>query len=112
MLIRSAILTVPGALSIVLAVLVAFLAYRVIQGTRAYFRFRGSRILTCPETQNAAVVKVAAESAAFQAIVDEPCLRLSNCSRWPIRKEYGQDCLRHIEPASSELRFSAACRPS
>jgi hypothetical protein len=101
------------ALSIVaLAALTAYLGSRVIHGTRVYFRFRGTRLVTCPETHKAAVVEVAARSMAMQAILDEPCLRLSECSRWPMRGGCGQDCLRQIETRPSELRFSAACRAS
>ena len=82
------------------------LAYRVIHGIRVYFRFRGTRLVTCPETHQAAVVEVAARSMGMQAILDEPCLRLSECSRWPMRGGgCGQDCLRQIEARPSELRI-------
>ena len=102
-----------GEIAIVLfALLATYLGYRVIQGIRVYFRFRGARLVTCPETHEAAVVEVAARSMAMQAILDEPCLRLSECSRWPIRRGCGQDCLTQIEGRSSELRISAAWRAS
>ncbi len=35
---------------VVLAVVVAYLRYRVIHGIRVYFRFRGTRLVICPET--------------------------------------------------------------
>ncbi len=53
------------------------------------------------------MVEVAARSMGMQAILDKPCLRLSECSRWPMRGDCGQDCLRQIEACPSELRFSA-----
>ena len=95
---------------VLFALAAIFLGYRVIQGIRVYFRFRGSRLVTCPETHEAAVVQVAARSMAMQAIVDEPCLSLSECSRWPMRRGCGQDCLRQIEARPSELRISTAWR--
>jgi hypothetical protein len=97
------------AMSVLGVVAAAYLGYRVLQGIRVYWRFRGTRLLTCPETHTDAVIEVAARSMGRQAIMDEPCLRVSQCSRWPMRRECGQDCLRQIEGRSPELRFCAAC---
>lgn len=97
---------------VVLAMVTAYLGYRAIHGIRVYFRFRGTRLVTCPETHQAAVVEVAARSMGMQSILGEPCLRVSECSRWPMRGSCGQDCLRQIEARPSELRFSAACKAS
>ena len=97
---------------VMLAMVAVYLGYRVIHGIRVYFRFRGTRLVTCPESHEAAVVEVAARSMGMQAILDEPCLRLSECSRWPMRGGCGQDCLRQIEARRSELRISAAWRAS
>jgi hypothetical protein len=107
MLVLGAVLAI-----VVLAVVKAYLGYRVIHGIRVYFRFRGTRLVTCPETQRAAVVGVAATSMGMHAILGEPCLRLSECSRWPMRGGCGQECLRQIEARPPESRFSAACRAS
>ena len=95
---------------VVLGLEVPYWAYRVIHGIRVYFRFRGTRLVTCPETHKPAVVQVAARSMGMQAVLDEPCLRLSECSRWPMRQGCGQDCLRQIEARPSEMRISAAWR--
>jgi hypothetical protein len=97
---------------VVFAMLAAYLGYRVIHGIRVYFKFRGTRLVTCPETNEAAMVEVAAGSMGMQAILDEPCLRLSECSRWPMRRGCGQNCLRQIEARPSELRISAAWKAS
>ena len=97
---------------VVLAVVKAYLGIRVIHGIRVYFRFRRTKLVTCPETHKAAVVKVAARSMGMQAILDEPCLRISECSRWPMREGCGQDCLRQIQAHPSELRISSAWRAS
>jgi hypothetical protein len=97
---------------ITLAVVAAYLGYRVIHGMRVYFKFRGTRLVTCPETHQAAIVEVAARSMGMQGILDEPCLRVSECSRWPMRAGCGQDCLRQFETRESELRFLSRLKHS
>ena len=97
---------------VVLGLELPYWGYRLIQGIRVYFRFRGTRLVTCPETHKPAVVELAARTMAMQAIMDEPCLRLSECSRWPMREGCGQDCLREIEARPTELRISSAWRTS
>ena len=87
-------------LTIIIAVIVlagALFVYRVVPGVRAYFKFRGTRLVTCPETQEAAAVDVAAGEAALGGLFNEPTLRLHECSRWPERQNCGQDCLSQIE---------------
>lgn len=97
---------------VVLAMLAAYLLQHVIHGIRVYFRFRGSRLVTCPETHQAAMVEVDAKSMGMQAILGSPCLQLSECSRWPMREDCGQDCLRQIEARPTEFKFIAAYRAS
>jgi hypothetical protein len=85
---------------VILAVLVLALGlfvFRAIPGVRAFFQYRGKRLVTCPETQKAAAVEVAAGEAAVGAFLTEPTLRLHECSRWPERAGCGQDCLQQIE---------------
>jgi len=95
-----------------LALAAGYLGYRLLRGIRVYYRFRGTRLVTCPEIHKPAMVRVAARSVAMQTILDQPCLRVAECSRWPMREGCGQDCLTQIEPRSSELRFSVACKAS
>ncbi len=64
---------------------------------RAYRRFRGTRVITCPETGCAAAVEVDEKHAAATSAVGETELRLSSCSRWPEREGCGQECLSQIE---------------
>ena len=87
-------------LTILIAVLVSavlLFVFRAVPGIQAYFRFRGQRLVTCPETQSPAAVEVAAREAALGGFVNEPTLRLKECSRWPERQGCGQDCLQQIE---------------
>ena len=62
----------------------------------AFFRFRGRRKLLCPETGNSAIVRIGALHAAASGLLDDPDLRVIDCSRWPERQDCGQDCLRRI----------------
>jgi len=97
---------------VLLAMVAAYLGHRAIHGIRVYFRFRGTRLVTCPEMRQAAVVEVAASSMGMQAILNEPRLRLRECSRWPMRKDCGQDCLRQIEAHESEEKFLSRLKHS
>jgi hypothetical protein len=82
---------------VVLVLAVVLFVSRAIPGVRAYFQYRGRRIVTCPETSTAAAVTVAASEAAAGAFLSEPTLRLKECSRWPEREGCGQDCLKQVE---------------
>lgn len=89
-----------GTILLVLAVLalaVGLFVFRAIPGIRAYFEYRGKRLITCPETQTTEAVDVAASEAAMSAFLAEPTLRLKQCSRWPERQDCGQECLQQIE---------------
>jgi hypothetical protein len=75
-----------------------YLALRAL--VRTYLRYRGTRVVTCPETTAPAAVDVDAVFAAMsQASLGSPVLRLVACSRWPERQDCGQACLAQIEAA-------------
>jgi hypothetical protein len=82
---------------VVLALAAGLCLSRAVRGIRAYFKFRGQRLVTCPETQQAAAVAVGARKAALVAFLKAPRLRLVECSRWPERENCGQACLKQIE---------------
>jgi hypothetical protein len=96
--------------AVILVLEAPYWGYRAIQGMRIYLKFRGTKLVTCPETHKPAVVEVAARSMGMQAILGEPTLRLSSCSRWPMCQGCGQDCLRQIEDRPTHVRMSAAWR--
>ncbi len=80
-----------------LAILVVgFLSARAL---RAYLKYRGKRLITCPENHRPAAVEVDASRAAGSALVAKPELRLRECSRWPEKHGCGQMCLHQIEQA-------------
>jgi phage gp46-like protein len=79
-----------------------YFLFRAIRGIRAYFKLRGARLVTCPENQQTAAVEVDAKQAAREAMSHAPQMRLSECSRWPERKDCGQQCLSQIELAPED----------
>jgi len=79
------------------AVVAGLILSRIIPAAQTYFTFRGKRLITCPETLSKEAVHVAARKAAAAAFVGESALRLDQCSRWPLRRNCGQECLQQIE---------------
>jgi len=74
----------------------AFLAVLLGRQALAWRKFRGQRVIVCPENQNPAGVVVDARHAAATSVAGSPELRLSSCSRWPERAGCGQPCLSQI----------------
>jgi hypothetical protein len=62
-------------------------------------RYSGDRIITCPETGEAEVVRLDVRRAASTSLAGEAQMRLAWCSRWPERRECGQECLAQVEAA-------------
>jgi hypothetical protein len=61
-----------------------------------YRRFRGRRVVTCPETQGIAEILIDARHAAFSSLFGNPRLRVNECTRWPRREDCAQDCLPRL----------------
>ena len=76
-----------------IAVLAGLGAIRMV---RIWLRYRGARVVTCPETQHSAGVSLDARYASVTAPGRPAPLRLSACSRWPERAGCGQECLSQI----------------
>jgi hypothetical protein len=92
-------MTVP-VLTITIAVLalaVALFVFRAVPEVRTYFKFRGQRLVSCPETQTSEVIRVDAKEAGLGAFYEEPTVHLDECSRWPERQTCGQECLKQVE---------------
>lgn len=70
---------------------------------RVWRRYRGARVITCPETQRPAAVHLDTRHVAFTTLTSgAPHLRLSDCTRWPERRNCGQECLRQIEASPED----------
>jgi hypothetical protein len=80
-------------------VVVAALWVPVLAGWRAYRKYRGTRVITCPETDEPAAVEVDVGRVVLTAARGETNVRLRACSRWPERRDCGQWCLDDIEMA-------------
>lgn len=76
------------------------LGIRRIGGT--YLKFRGTRVIACPQTKDPAAVELALWRAAFAAAFRVPALGLRTCSVWHGRPVCGQECLKQIEAAPEE----------
>lgn len=68
----------------------------------AWWKFRGARVVRCPENQKPAGVVVDASHAAATALGHVPELRLSSCSRWPEKAGCGQACLAEIHASPED----------
>ena len=84
-------------LVIVGLVLVAGVSMGLIMATRTYLKYRGKRLVTCPETRNPAAVHVNAGKAVVDVLGKHGRIRLDQCSHWPERERCGQECLSQIE---------------
>jgi hypothetical protein len=84
--------------------LIGFLAVYLIVPRLAgnYLKYRGKRVIICPETRKPAGVVVSAVHAAFTGAAGEPDLRLKSCTRWPERQDCGQECLLQVELAPED----------
>ena len=67
-----------------------------------YRKFRGRRLVECPENEQTVSVNVSAGRAAFQAFLNDNQINLKSCTRWPEKQDCGQDCLSQIHAAPSE----------
>ncbi len=84
-------------LVVLLVLAVLYLAFRAVRGFRLYLQLRGASLVTCPEIKRPAFVRLGSGAVALEAFFGDPCLRISECSRWPMRSGCGQDCLSQIK---------------
>ncbi len=86
---------------------VALLVVAAAPVAAAYWRARGTRLITCPETHAPAAVELDAAHASLGVGFGLPGWRLESCSRWPERADCAQRCLAQIEAAPDGCRVSA-----
>jgi hypothetical protein len=91
-------MTLGTLVAAAIALVAAWVALRPL--LRTYLAYRGTRVVTCPETGRPAAVEVdALHAAAGRASAGRPLLHLASCSRWPERQGCGQECLAQVEAA-------------
>ena len=72
------------------------------------FRMRGTRVIVCPETKEAAAVKVDAAHAAMTAVWEHRRTSgIETCSRWPEREHCDQACSGQIAIAPHDTLATA-----
>lgn len=74
-------------------------AMRPLRFLSRLFAYRGTSVITCPETDQPAAVKVDLLRSAFAD------LRLGDCSRWPEKAGCDQDCLRQLAAQPEACRL-------
>jgi hypothetical protein len=65
-------------------------------------RYRGERVVKCPENTRPAGVKLDVGHAVASGLAFHAGLRLSTCSRWPEKAGCGQECLSQIAAAPQD----------
>jgi hypothetical protein len=92
----------PTAIILLTVGLIGCIAYAAIRSVAVYGKYRGDRVVACPETQRPADVRVDLIAAVGTAWSGSPQIRLNTCSRWPERQNCGQACLAQIEEAPGD----------
>ena len=65
---------------------------------RGYLRFRGERLVTCPQNGQFAKVRLDAAKAAYSSMTDNVDLKVTACEHWPGRKDCTQGCVEAGSP--------------
>jgi hypothetical protein len=86
-----------AAYLIVIVLLATVLYFSIRWLVSAYSRYRGTKIVTCPETGRPAVVEIDALHASMTSTVSLPDIRLKNCWRWPLNEQCAQECLTDLD---------------
>lgn len=76
-----------------------------------YKRYYGSRLVVCPENQQAATVSIDARHAAATGLHGIPHLRLCDCTRWPERANCAQPCLSQAIESEGPPEGKVATKP-
>ena len=97
--------TTVGLFIAIILMAVLFFTLRWI--FRARSKFGGTRIVTCPETARPAAVEVDSLHAALTSVASVTDIRLQNCSRWPIKRQCGQECLLNLNVTPAECLVSS-----
>ncbi len=92
------------ALIILLAVAAVGILYVLVPvGTAAYFRLRGPRLVTCPDTHATVEIDLDAARGAVTGLFGRPALRVKQCARWQDGqpRDCAQGCLEGIDPLAA-----------
>ena len=87
----------PTLAIVVIAAAVLLAGFAIWRLTGAWWKYRGNRVIACPENHQPAGVTLDVKHAAYTALRGGAELRLSECTRWPEKAGCGRDCLFQIE---------------
>jgi hypothetical protein len=76
------------------------------RAARGYWRFRGRRVVACPESAQFAAVDFAVWRIAATAAFRRPALVLRDCSRWQQGVLCGEACVKRIAEAPDACRVT------
>lgn len=62
----------------------------------AYSRYCGATDLDCPDTHQAATIRINARHAALTSALGRPKVQVVDCSLWPERKSCDQGCRKQL----------------
>ena len=62
-----------------------------------YLKFRGKRVIRCPEVGGTAVIELDAPHAALTEPFGDAHMRVESCSLWPRQANCGKRCLQGLE---------------
>ena len=91
---------------IVIALVAAALWLGIRWLVRSFSKYRGQRIVTCPETKQPTIVEIDALHASLTSTLRLPDIRLENCTRWPVKRQCGQECLTQLDVAPESCLVS------
>ncbi|MGB7437850.1 MAG: hypothetical protein WBR26_05370 [Candidatus Acidiferrum sp.] len=83
-------------LAAILVLLIGTIVFGVVFAFRTYLRYRGQRLVTCPETHRSAAVHVDVAKVTSTKLIGRQEVRLDQCSRWPEKRNCGQECLAQV----------------
>ena len=95
-----------AAYFIVIVIIATALYFGIRWLVRASSKYRGSKVVVCPETGRPAIVEVDAQHASLTSLLGRPDIRLESCSRWPMKNQCGQECLANLDVAPGECLVS------
>ncbi len=80
-----------------------FIAFPVGFCLKSYFKNAGRRSVTCPENHRQADVELDRKFAFWTALRGQEHTRAESCSRWPAKRDCGQECLAQVDPTPENL---------
>lgn len=92
----------PNVAIIFIAAALILAGFAVWRMGGAWLKYRGKRVIDCPENHQPAGVSLDLRHVASTALRGDLKLRLKQCSRWPERSDCGQQCISQIESAPED----------